>query len=81
MNAELGKWGNSLALRIPAGLAKELGFTEGSKADLELADGRLVITPTHRKPRLKELLASLKQAGAEREISSGSEKGNEEVEW
>jgi antitoxin MazE len=38
-------WGNSLALRIPAVLAKDLFITPGTKADLSIKDGRIIIKP------------------------------------
>ena len=40
------KWGNSLALRIPAAFARETGIGSGAEVDLTLDDGRLIITPS-----------------------------------
>jgi antitoxin MazE len=82
MQIECGKWGNSLAIRIPAKLAKELGMVEGSAATLELEHGRLIISPAARPKRtLAMLIESLKQSGPDEEISTGPEIGNEIVEW
>ena len=33
--SRLMKWGNSLALRIPAYVAKELGIVDGTKVDIQ----------------------------------------------
>jgi antitoxin MazE len=82
MQAELNKWGNSLAIRIPSQLAKELGMSQGSLADIRLDNGRIVVTPAKQKPDLKHLLDSMKAAGGkEEEIDSGSELGHEASEW
>ncbi|MBI1275178.1 AbrB/MazE/SpoVT family DNA-binding domain-containing protein [bacterium] len=81
MQAELNKWGNSLAIRIPSQMAKELGISQGSLADITLDNGRIVVTPAKRKPSLKHLLASMKTTGKEQEIPAGGEMGNEAAEW
>lgn len=40
----VAKWGNSLAVRIPAKLVKEMGLKEGDKVRLaEAADGGLAV--------------------------------------
>ena len=45
MDAQFAKWGNSVALRIPAAFAKELGITDGKAAQITVKDGSLVVTP------------------------------------
>ena len=41
----VAKWGNSLAVRLPAGSAKQLGVGEGDKLIGEIApDGRLILS-------------------------------------
>jgi antitoxin MazE len=52
MSITFQKWGNSLAVRIPADVAKKLGLEAGSKAEVEARDGKLVFdlgTGTRRK--------------------------------
>lgn len=45
----VAKWGNSLAVRLPADAAKRLGVEEGDTLAAEIAsDGRLVLTPEAR---------------------------------
>jgi antitoxin MazE len=46
MRIRIQKWGNSLALRIPAAFARETGIGSGAEVDLTLDAGRLVITPS-----------------------------------
>src|SRR5262245_12275126 len=38
----VSKWGNSLGVRIPKGIAQDLGLIEGSVIDLRVEGGRLV---------------------------------------
>ena len=44
MEGHILKWGNSLALRIPALLTKELGIKEGSSVEISIKDNQVVIT-------------------------------------
>ncbi len=39
---KVSKWGNSLAIRIPAHVAEALGFAEGDQVKIESVDGKLV---------------------------------------
>jgi antitoxin MazE len=46
MNLHLAKWGNSLALRIPAEYVRSLGVKEGDSVEAGLTvDGGLTIRP------------------------------------
>lgn len=84
MQAEISKWGNSMALRIPAAMVKELGLTKGAKANITIEDGRLIVVPSKkmsRQERLQWLLADLQTHGPIEEIPSGPAQGNEIVEW
>ena len=45
MRVTISKWGNSLGIRIPRGLAEDARLTEGSTLDLRLENGRLVAEP------------------------------------
>ena len=55
---QVAKWGNSLAVRLPAGLVRELGLKEGDQVDLLKNDGRLSLK---RQPRADEVLAELRR--------------------
>ena len=39
----ISKWGNSLALRIPAAFAETAGLEEGSVVELKVRAGRLIV--------------------------------------
>lgn len=52
------KWGNSLAVRLPAKLVEELGLKEGDDIELVAAKGGLVVA---RKPDRFELLREVRK--------------------
>ena len=37
---QVGKWGNSLAVRLPASIVETLGLREGDEIEIEIADER-----------------------------------------
>lgn len=45
MEMIIKKWGNSLAARIPAALAKNLNIGVNQKVTMETKGGKLIITP------------------------------------
>ena len=46
MNIQISKWGNSLALRIPAAFIKEIKLKDGDRVEATLtSEGALVIKP------------------------------------
>jgi len=59
MNIQISKWGNSLALRIPASFIKEIKLKDGDKVEATLSkDGSLIIRP--QKLERKEIAAQLR---------------------
>ncbi|MEG4805490.1 AbrB/MazE/SpoVT family DNA-binding domain-containing protein [Microcoleus sp. ARI1-B5] len=78
MVGTIAKWGNSLAIRIPQNLAKEINLAEGSEVQLVLIDGRLTIEPiTRRRYSLEELVEPIAPENLHNEIDSGVAVGNE----
>lgn len=60
MRATVRKWGNSLALRIPSGLAEDAHLSDGAEVDIALRDGRLVVEPVAApEASLDELVAGI----------------------
>ena len=77
--ATVQKWGNSLAIRIPAGLAGQIDLTEGCEVVLALSEGALMIRPaTEPKLSLRELLTSCKPSQLHGETKWGSDLGAED---
>lgn len=60
MIIHLQKWGNSLGIRIPSMMVKELGLHSGEQLDLILQDHQLIIKP--RKNKLDEMLSMMDDA-------------------
>jgi antitoxin MazE len=78
MVATVAKWGNSLAVRIPQNLAREIHVAEGSEIDLGVVDGTLVLKPKSRKRySLDELIKGIMPENLHSEIESGIAVGNE----
>jgi antitoxin MazE len=63
MDLQVNRWGNSLAVRLPAALARELSAHEGSKLQVKVsAPGRLeLVNPevAQTTPTRKQVLAEL----------------------
>lgn len=55
---QVAKWGNSLAIRLPAKLVRELGLKEGDQIELLKDDGALKV---RRQPRVGEILDELRR--------------------
>ena len=78
MVGTIAKWGNSLAVRIPHHLAKEIHLAEGCQVQLVLIDGKLTIEPiTRRRYSLEELVEAITPENLHNEIDSGVAVGNE----
>jgi antitoxin MazE len=81
MKTEFLKWGNSLALRVPSTFAKEVGASEGKKADMTVEGGALVVKVAHprkrRRYRLEELIAGITEENRHPEVDWGGPVGNE----
>ena len=70
--------GNSLALRIPAPLAAEVGLADNSPVELSLANGKLVVSPLHRlEYDLEDLLSQVTEENLHGEVDTGPSAGLE----
>ncbi len=56
MRVQIAKWGNSLGVRVPGSLARDVGLTAGSTVEIETRDNQIIITPTKPQPTLADLL-------------------------
>ena len=78
MIANVTKWGNSLALRIPQHLAKEIELIAGGEVEILVVDGNLVVKPKkQRQYSLDDLIAGITPANLHGEIDSGISVGVE----
>ena len=78
MVVNIARWGNSLAVRIPAAFAAEIKLVEGSLANVSVENGRLVVTPVA-KPSyiLSELLEAITPENLHVETDTGPAVGDE----
>jgi antitoxin MazE len=56
---QVSKWGNSLAVRLPASVVAALDLKEGEEIELHVVGERTI--EISRKPSAKELLANLRR--------------------
>ena len=78
MEAVIRKWGNSLALRLPATVLKEAGYQLEQKVDLIVSRGRIIIQPSEKvEYDIDELVSGINAANAHDEVSCGRPVGKE----
>jgi antitoxin MazE len=73
------KWGNSLALRIPAPIARQLKLAENTPVEYTIMDGSLVVSPViERRPySLDQLLDRITPENIHGETQVGAAAGKE----
>ena len=79
--AQLAKWGNSLAVRIPKAVAEQAHLREGDSILVEAVKGRIELRPAERIPTLEELVAQITPENRHKETDWGPDRGKEIVEW
>jgi antitoxin MazE len=81
MEVILRKWGNSIGLRIPAGLMAELNLSESSTVDLRVEGGKLIVSPKDQKRKwkysLEDMLAGVTEENVHPETDWGNPVGDE----
>ncbi len=73
---KLQKWGNSLAVRIPADVVKLLNLHKGSELIIEISNGYIIIKP-ELKGNLDEMLDTITPDNLHKEVDWGVREGNE----
>jgi antitoxin MazE len=78
MTTAIAKWGNSLAVRIPQAIAEQVKIQAGSEINIDIIDGKIVLTPHRRKKyTLDELLDGMTSEHLHPETSTGISVGSE----
>ncbi len=74
---QIGKWGNSLGIRLPKHVLKALQLSVKDRISCSLEDGKLVLRPVshQKKYKLDELLAQVEEPSEE--MSWGKPEGQE----
>lgn len=80
MKLQFKTWGNSLAVRVPVQLTRELGIEDGSEVEVQQEGERLILTPIKKKPSytLEELLFGITSENKHEEFPTGPAAGKEE---
>jgi antitoxin MazE len=73
----VSKWGNSLALRIPAPLAESAGIVEGSEVEVRVSAGRLIVERVRPRYELKKLVAGITRKNRHTAVDWGKPIGKE----
>jgi len=78
MQTRVQKWGNSLGVRIPRGLAEQIGLGAGTEVNLTAKDGELVVKPAVPAPlSLDDLLAKVTTDNLHSPVDTGDAVGLE----
>jgi antitoxin MazE len=77
MQVALQKWGNSLALRIPAGFARQIRIRQGDPVKLSLGENKLMIQPAKPSFEAKSLIRKIKTKQTHQETNWGGRAGAE----
>ena len=76
MEAIVKKWGNSLGIRIPNLIVRELSLKDGSFVDIKDKKGEIIIKPKE-KNKLSELLSKINEKNIHSEVEANGPVGNE----
>ena len=76
MEAVVKKWGNSLGIRIPNYIARELSLKDGSFVDINDVGKEIIIKPIQ-KNKLSELLSKVNELNIHEEIETSGPVGKE----
>ena len=77
MRSNVQRWGNSLALRIPSALAREVDLQEGAVVDIAARGGKLVVERAAHRFVLADLLAGINDDNMHGEAWDDAPRGKE----
>ncbi len=78
MQAQLMKWGNSVAVRLPKALLEAARLQAGDSVELETqAPGAILVRAKRRRPTIEELVARITPENRHEETDWGPPQGKE----
>lgn len=77
MEIHLKRWGNSLGLRIPKGIADAAGFKVDDAVSIDTSQDGLIVKKARRKYDLVELISKITPENRHEAIDLGGPKGRE----
>ena len=75
-NLQVGKWGSSLAVRIPKAVAQQCGISEGSAMQMDVESGRIILWK--RNYDLADMVSWITPENVHPEVEMGPSQGNEQ---
>ena len=75
--AQLVKWGNSHAVRIPKKVLEQAEIHEGDELEIRVEEGRIALEPATRKLTLRDLVARITPRNLHGEQDWGKPVGRE----
>jgi len=76
METIIKKWGNSLGVRIPNLMAKELSLKEGSVVEIKNEENKIIIK-TKQKNSLADMLKNINESNLHNEFNTSTPMGKE----
>jgi antitoxin MazE len=76
METTVKKWGNSLGIRIPNAIARELSLKDGSFVEIK-DKGQEIIISLKEKNKLSEMLNKINEKNVHSEVETDGPVGNE----
>ena len=76
METVVKKWGNSLGIRIPNIIARELSLKDGSFVEINDKGNEIIIKPV-KKPKLSEMMSRINEQNLHEEIKTEGPVGKE----
>ena len=77
VKAQLVKWGNSQAVRLPKVILQAARLAEGDHLEISVENGHIVLEPAGERPTLESLLSKITKQNRHREQDWGKPVGNE----
>ena len=77
MNTTIQMWGNSLAVRIPQAVARQIQVSNGDNVELRVDEDGLRIRPARRHYHLAQLVGKITPANRHTETAWGKSVGKE----
>jgi len=77
MIVKVSKWGNSLGVRLPRGIAEELRVSDGALVDVSVENGRIVAVPVLPALTLDALLGGVTRKNLHRPLLDDAPRGGE----
>ena len=74
---QISKWGNSLGVRLPKAVAREVQLDEGDTVQVSVKNGTIMIRPDRPRYSLHELVRRITPKNRHGESDWGSKLGNE----